>query len=160
MTENRKRVLVERTFEVPVPADQAWSALADVGAWPRWAPHISRAQVTPDGPVTATTSGRFRFRPAGRSRFAMTDFDPPRSWTWTGRAMGVTIDYVHRFEETSPTSTRLVWTVRGRGRKGLRARLFAAVYSRLIDRAWPRFVASVASSTDPDQTGPSTERRA
>jgi hypothetical protein len=73
----------------------------------------------------------------------MTAFDPPRSWTWTGRVMGVTIDYDHRFEVRSPSSTRLVWVVRGPQRIGLRARLFAAIYARLVDRAWPRFVASV-----------------
>lgn len=55
--------------------------------------------------------------------------------------MGVEIDYDHRFEPAGPDRTRLVWVVRTRERAGLRARLFAAVYARLIDRAWPRFVA-------------------
>jgi Polyketide cyclase / dehydrase and lipid transport len=140
-------VLVERTFEVPIPPHEAWSALADVAAWPTWAPHIVEARTTPPGPVSADTSGTFRFRPAGRSRFAMTQFDPPRSRTWSGRAMGVPIDYEHRFEPSSPASTRLVWQVRCRGRAGVRARLFARVYARLIDRAWPRFAASVAPPT-------------
>jgi hypothetical protein len=139
-------ILVERAFEVPVPAHDAWSALANVAAWPSWAPHIAAARTTPPGPVGADTSGTFRFRPAGRSRFTMTDFDPPRSWTWTGRVMGASIDYEHHFEPLSPEATRLVWRVRSRGRAGIRARLFAAIYGRLIDRAWPRFQASV---TDP-----------
>jgi Polyketide cyclase / dehydrase and lipid transport len=137
------RVLVERSFEVPIPVRDAWSALADVAAWPTWAPHIAAASTTPPGPVCAQTSGTFRFRPIGTSRFTMTGFDPPRSWTWTGRAMGVPIDYEHRFEPTSANLTRLVWRVRCRGRAGLRARLFATVYARLIDRAWPRFQASL-----------------
>lgn len=141
-------VLVERTFEVPLPIATAWSALADVAAWPSWAPHIAEAQVTPPGPVRATTEGTFRFRPVGRSRFTMTAFDPPRSWTWAGRAMGVTIDYQHRFEPVSPTTTRLVWVVRSRGRAGIRAWLFALVYARLINRAIPRFVASLSPHAD------------
>jgi hypothetical protein len=57
--------------------------------------------------------------------------------------MGVPIDYEHRLEPASPGSTLLVWRVHSRGRHGVRARLFAAVYARLIDRAWPRFRASV-----------------
>jgi carbon monoxide dehydrogenase subunit G len=142
-------VLVERSFEVPIPARDAWSALADVEAWPTWAPHIAAARTTPPGPVSAHTSGAFRFRPVGRSRFTMTEFDPPRSWTWSGRAMGALIDYEHRFEPAHADSTRLVWTVRCRGRAGVRAHLFAAVYARLIDRAWPRFKASV---TPPSQS--------
>jgi hypothetical protein len=135
--------LVERSFEVPLPAHDAWSALASVETWPTWAPHIAAAHTTPPGPVGPDTSGTFRFRPAGRSRFKMTEFDPPRSWTWSGRAMGVLIDYEHRFEPESPESTRLVWRVRCHGRAGVRARLFAAIYGRLIDRAWPRFRDSV-----------------
>jgi Polyketide cyclase / dehydrase and lipid transport len=137
-------VLVERSFEVPIPAHDAWSALADVDTWPTWAPHIAAVRTTPPGPIGADTSGTFRFRPVGRSRFTMTEFDRPRSWTWSGRAMGVLIDYEHRFEPTSANSTRLVWTVRCPGRAGMRARLFARVYTRLIDRAWPRFQSSVA----------------
>jgi Polyketide cyclase / dehydrase and lipid transport len=136
-------VLVERSFEVPIPAEDAWAALADVEGWPEWAPHIAAARTTPPGTVTAGTSGTFRFRPVGRSSFTMTEFDPPRSWTWSGRAMGVPIDYEHRFEPALPGSTRLVWSVRCRGRTGVRARLFAAVYACLIDRAWPRFKDSV-----------------
>ena len=138
-------LLVERSFELPVPAQDAWTALADVATWPTWARHVASISATPPGPVCAETSGRFRFRPVGRSRFKMTEFDAPRSWTWTGRAMGVLIDYEHRFEPVSAEKTRLVWVVCSRGRAGVRARLFAAIYSRLIDRAWPRFKASVSS---------------
>ena len=139
-------VLVERKFEVPASLSDAWSGLADVETWPSWAPHIAAARVTPPGPVGPETSGTFRFRPLGRSGFRMTEFDPPRSWTWTGRAMGVEIDYEHRFEPVSAATTGLQWVVRSRGRVGVRALLFAAVYARLIDRAWPRFVESVSGS--------------
>ena len=48
--------------------------------------------------------------------------------------MGALIDYEHRFEPAHADSTRLVWTVRCRGRAGVRAHLFSAVYARLIDR--------------------------
>lgn len=139
-------VLVERTFEVPVGAARAWSALADVPRWPEWAPHIAAVTITPAGPVTEATSGAFRFRPLGRARFRMTAFDPPRSWTWTGRVMGTTIHYDHRFAEAGPDRTRLTWVVRAE-RSSVRARIFAAVYGRLIDRAWPRFAASLTVRT-------------
>lgn len=64
--------------------------------------------------------------------------------------MGVTIAYEHTFEAVSPAVTRLVWRVCSRGRHGLRARLFAAVYGRLIDRAWPRFRASLSPASPTD----------
>jgi hypothetical protein len=134
--------LLQRTFEVPVSVADAWTALADVKRWPEWAPHIAAVRLTPEGPVTATTSGAFRFRPIGRARFWMTGFDPPRSWTWTGRVLGVRIDYDHAFGDLGPNRARLTWTVRCE-RPGLRARVFASVYGRLVDRAWPRFTASL-----------------
>ena len=99
-------VLVERTFEVDVPADRAWELLADVARWPEWAPHITSASVDPPGAVGPTSHGRFRFRPTGRGAFRMTAWDPPRSWTWTGRAMGVTIDYDHAFEPIDDRRSR------------------------------------------------------
>jgi Polyketide cyclase / dehydrase and lipid transport len=112
--------LLERTFDVPVSVAEAWAALADVKRWPDWAPHIAAARVTPDGPVTATTAGSFRFRPVGRARFRMIGFDPPRLWTWTGRVMGVPIDYEHASAELTANRARLAWTVRCE-RVGLRA---------------------------------------
>ena len=107
-------------------------ALADVEAWPTWA-HIAAARTTPPGPVSAHTSGTFRFRPVGRSRFTMTEFDPPRSWTWSGRAMA-------RSSTTStgsnpPTPTRRGWCGRCAAAAGLASEhTSSAVYARLIDR--------------------------
>ena len=138
-------VLVERAFEVPVSAGDAWAALADVPGWPAWAPHITRARLTPPGPLGPASAVAFHFRPAGGSRFSVTAYDPPCSWTWTGGLFGLTIDYDHRFEPVTPTRTRLVWVVRTREAPGVRARLFAAVYSRMIDRAWPRFAVQLAA---------------
>lgn len=140
-------VLVERSFDVRCSVDEAWRALADVTTWPDWAPHISRIRATPDGPLGAGSAGELRFRPVGRSRFEMTAFDPPRSWTWSGRALGVPIDYEHRFEPIDDELTRLRWVVRT-ARPGPRATVFAAVYRRLIDRAWPRFAESISHPGD------------
>jgi hypothetical protein len=71
------------------------------------------------------------------------------AWTWTGRVMGVTIDYEHRFEPDELTKTRMVWTVRNRrSRLGVRERLFAAIYGRLIARAWPNFVSWLSARTE------------
>lgn len=133
-------VLVRRSFEVPLGIEDAWRLLSDVERWPAWAPHIADVTIRPDGALGPESSGTFRFRPFGRSSFVMTRFEPPITWVWSGRALGTMIDYEHAFEAIAARSTRLVWTVRASGRAGVRARAFAAVYSRLIDRAWPRFV--------------------
>ncbi len=133
-------VLVERSFVVGAPLERTWTLLADVGRWPEWAPHIRTAHLD-DGVLGPGSEGRFTFRPAGSARFHMTSWRPPTSWTWHGRALGLPIDYHHRFEAVDDERTRLTWTVELAGaRAGLRAKAFARAYGRNLDRAWPSFV--------------------
>ena len=148
-TVTRDKVIVERSAEVRLPLDRAWARLADVERWPEWAPHIRRAALEPPGPAGPTTSGVFWFRPTTRARFRMTNWEPGVCWTWTGRATGVLIDYAHLFEAVSANVTRLRWTVSVR-RTGVRARIFATVYGRLVDRAMPGFVAWAEAADAPD----------
>jgi hypothetical protein len=132
--------LVERVFTVELPVDRAWQALADLDAWPAWAPHIRSVSLSPSSRLGPESRGRFRFRPVGAADFVMMEWDPPLAWTWSGRALGLPIRYVHAFERVGADRTQLRWRVElDGGRRGPRARLFAAVYARLIDRAWPRF---------------------
>jgi hypothetical protein len=139
-------VLVQRTFIVDVPPATAWRTLADIGRWPDWAPHIRAVEVTPPGPLGPTSRGRFRFAPGGSGAFAMQTWDPPTQWAWAGHALGVPLRYLHAFEPVEGGRTRLRWRVHVDGRRvGVRAGLFALAYARLIDRAWPRFRALVAT---------------
>lgn len=135
-----EQLLVERAFTVDLPAARAWQALADLEAWPAWAPHIRSVTLTPAGTLGPRSRGRLNFRPIGSAEFAMRTWQPPREWTWTGRALGLPIRYVHAFEAVDQGRTRLRWRVELDGsRPGVRARVFAWVYARLLDRAWPRF---------------------
>ena len=137
---NDDQLLVERTFTVELSAEDAWASLANVAAWPEWAPHIRSVELTPPERLGPDSRGRFRFRPVGAGGFVMHTWSPPREWTWTGRAVGLSIRYLHAFEPIDGGHTRLRWRVElDDGRPGLRSRLFAAVYARQIDRAWPRF---------------------
>lgn len=142
-------VLVERTFVVSVAPRQAWELLADVERWPEWAPHIRTARLD-RRPLGPRSKGRFTFRPLGSGGFEMIVWDPPHSWTWHGRVLGLAIDYHHRFEAAGEGRTQLTWTVTlpAAGR-ALRARVFASTYARNLDRAWPRFV----SWAEGQQTG-------
>lgn len=134
------RTLVERSFEVGVDRATAWSLLSKVERWPEWAPHIKRATLE-GGPLGSKSSGSFSFRPVGSGSFAMTAWEPPSRWTWSGKALGLPIEYHHAFEELAGNRSRLVWTVElATAKPGLRSALFARIYSRNIDRAWPKFV--------------------
>jgi hypothetical protein len=131
------KMMLQRAFVVNAPRSVAWEHLSMVEAWPSWAPHIRRVRLDPPGELTARSRGRFLLRGGLRSTFAITEFDPPTSWTWVGPFLWLTIRYDHRFEPMDEHHTRLVWTVAAEGRMGLLGRVFAAGYARNLDRAIP-----------------------
>jgi len=142
MTSPSERILVERVFDLPLPADTAWALLAQVERWPDWAPHIRRARLAGGGPLGPESEAELWFWPAGTGRVHMTTWEPFHLWTWRGRVVGLPIIYHHHFAALPGPTTRLRWVVElAEGRRGLRANAFARIYSRIIDRAWPRFVA-------------------
>src|ERR671910_3602721 len=137
-----EQILVERVFALGLPADTVWALLAQVERWPEWAPHMRRARLDGKAALGPDSEGEFRFRPVGSGNFQMTAWEPPHLWTWRGQAVGLQIMYHHHFEAVRGPATRLRWVVElAEGRRGLRANVFARVYGRIIDRAWPRFVA-------------------
>jgi hypothetical protein len=143
-----ERILVERVFDLALPADTVWALLAQVERWPEWAPHIRRARLDGKGTLGPESEGEFRFRPVGSGSFQMTAWEPPHLWTWRGRAVGLPIIYHHHFEALRGPTTRLRWVVElAEGRRGRRANAFARVYARIVDRAWPRFVAWAQQET-------------
>jgi hypothetical protein len=139
--------LLRREFTVDAPLGTTWQTFADVGAWPRWAPHLKHVDVSPPGLVGPDSEGTLHFQPAGQSRFRVTSYDEGMGWEWAGTALGLTIRYDHRLE-SDPAGTRLTWTVFEPGDdRSLRGRLFASFYARLVDRAIPRLQALMTSSS-------------
>jgi len=139
--------LLTREFEVPVSLPEAWRLLALVQEWPRWAGHIRRVDVTPAGGIGPDSSGCIRLRNGVKSTFRMEEFQPGKHWKWVGAFLWLTVHYDHQFEAVDPNHTRLTWIVdaEGLGAKVL-GRLFAAVYSKNLDKAIPAFVAYTRTS--------------
>jgi hypothetical protein len=138
--------LVRREFVVDAPSEEAWSRLAVVEQWPSWATHINRVSLTPPGPLTSSSAGRFHLAGGARSTFRMELFDPPDRWQWVGRFLTVRVHYDHRFEAIDERRTRLTWIVMadGPGAATL-GRLFGALYARTLDRAIPRLQSELRS---------------
>ena len=136
------REALRRRFIVDVALEEAWAQLADVRAWPTWAPHIRRVTVEPDAPLGPSSTGTLALAGGLRATFRMAAWDPPRRWAWVGRSGGLTIHYDHLFEPATSDSTTLTWVVAlsGRGSR-LALRPFAAIYGRNVDRAIPRLQA-------------------
>jgi hypothetical protein len=141
------RLALHRAFEVPVGVEAAWAHLARVTEWPTWAKHIRSVEQEPPGPLTAKTVGVIRLTNGIRSRFAMTELDPPRVWTWVGGFLWLEVRYVHAFDALGPQRTRIRFDVflGGFGTSTL-GRLFACIYGRNLDRAIPNLVAQMAGS--------------
>jgi len=130
---------VHRIFEVDAPLEEAWHRLAEVERWPEWAPHILSVSVSPPGELGSTSSGAFKIKRLGRNTFRMSAWEPLVRWEWVGGFPGVRISYDHRFEASSPATTRLEWLVELRGPLAPFIRgVFARVYGRNVDRAIPR----------------------
>jgi carbon monoxide dehydrogenase subunit G len=136
--------LLRRDFSVDAPIADAWRLLADVAAWPEWAPHIRRVEVSPPGAIGPASSGTLYFSPLGRSRFRVSSHAEGTSWEWVGSVLGLAIRYDHRFASEG-AGTRLTWTVAEDGDGSARGRLFASFYGRLVDRAIPRLQTRMAS---------------
>jgi polyketide cyclase/dehydrase/lipid transport protein len=140
-------MLVRRTLDVPVPPAAAWERLSRVEEWPSWARHLRSARLEPPGALGPRSRGVFLLRPGIPTRFAMTDWDPPRRWRWKGRFLWLHVGYDHRFEPLPGGGTRIVLEVDGAGfALGTLGRLFAAAYARNLDRALPRLALEMGSA--------------
>jgi len=137
------RVLL-RQFEVPVSVADAWRFLARVEEWPQWAAHIRRVDVTPPGDVGPGSSGTIRLRNGIKSTFRMQEFRVGKNWKWVGPFLWLTVHYDHQFDAVAPDRSRLTWIVDAEGLgASVLGRLFAAVYSRNLDKAVPALIAAI-----------------
>ena len=141
--------LLRRSFTVDRPLEDAWRHLARVEQWPSWAKHIQRVTMEPAGQLGPTSTGYIQLSNGIRSAFTITEFKSYRNWKWVGRFLWLTVSYDHRFEELSPTVTKLSWLVEASGvGVSMIGRLFAKVYCRNLDRAIPLLVAEMEANRD------------
>ncbi len=145
--------LIHREFTVDVPLQAAWDHLARIEDWPRWARHIRGVRLEPAGRLTANSVGVFKLKPALRSAFRMSEFNPHRNWKWVGRFLWLTVHYDHQFEPLGTKRTRLRWTVEATGLgSSVLGRLFARIYNRNLDRAIPLLIDEMRGTYGSPQT--------
>jgi hypothetical protein len=139
--------LLERRFTAAVPVEKAWAHLARVSAWPSWARHIRRIELTPPGPLTLQSQGVIRLTNGVRSTFRMTELNPGVNWRWAGPFLWLRVEYDHRFHAVDARRSEIEFVVDGTGAGvGALGRLFAAIYAMNLDRAIPRLVAELEGS--------------
>jgi hypothetical protein len=140
--------LIEREFTVELPSQRAWDYLARVEQWPSWARHIKRIELQPPGELGPQSKGVLRLTNGMKPAFRVTEFNPPRNWTWVGRFLWLTVIYDHQFEELDAGHTKLTFIVKGAG-FGARilGALFAKFYRGTLEKAIPLLVAEMNASS-------------
>jgi hypothetical protein len=139
--------LLRREFTVELPPEKAWQHLARVEQWPSWAKHIKRVEMQPPGELGLESTGRIHLSNGVKSGWTVTEFNPYRNWKWVGGFLWLTIYYDHRFEELTPTQTKLTWVIEARGfGVSVIGRLFAKIYSKSLDWAIPLLVHEMNAS--------------
>jgi uncharacterized membrane protein len=140
------KLSIQREFVVDVPAERAWDHLARVEAWPSWAKHIKRVTLEPPGEICPSTVGVFHLTNGAKARFVMTEFVPKSNWKWISNFLGLRVHYDHRFEPINEARTKMQFIIEandlGFG-KFVLGKLFAAIYSRNLDKAIPNLVAEI-----------------
>jgi uncharacterized membrane protein len=139
-------LLIQREFVVDAPLERAWDHLARIGTWPSWAKHIKTVTVEPPGELSPSTVAVFHLTNGIKTRFAVTEFVPKSHWKWISEFLGITIHYDHRFEAINHDRTKMHFIIEakdlGFGRF-LLGKLYAAIYSKNLDRAIPNLVAEI-----------------
>lgn len=72
-----------RTVWIDAPTQVIWETMIDVEEWPRWASYMNNLSKQDRGPLAV--GSRVRVVPKGMPGWVwtVTEYDPPRSYTWT-----------------------------------------------------------------------------
>lgn len=150
---------IRREFVVDAPLDRAWDHLARIEAWPSWAKHIKSVTVEPPGELSPSTVAIFHLGHGIKSRFAVTEFVPKSHWKWISKFLWLTVHYDHRFEPINHDRTKMQFIIEAKDLgfgKFLLGKLYAAIYSKNLDKAIPNLVAEINADQPQGDNSPTT----
>lgn len=103
------------TIRIAAPPDEVWRVTVDVEALPSTTTTLSRVERLDDAPLAVGSQVRIK-QPAQRSRvWTVTELDEPRRFSWTTRALGLSMTAVHELGPTEDgTSNTLALVLDGR----------------------------------------------
>jgi hypothetical protein len=100
---------------IEAPLDLVWSQLIDVEHWSRWTISVTSVQRRDHGPFTLGSSADVKQPRLPRMRWTVTDFQPPREFTWSVFSPGVTTHGIHALTPGPANTTTVTLTIRRTG---------------------------------------------
>jgi carbon monoxide dehydrogenase subunit G len=85
---------VERSTELPVPAEEAFAFVANLENLPRWQTGVTRAEQLTEGPMAVGSTARLERQMLGQrieADLKITELDPPRHMVFTTEAGGMKV---------------------------------------------------------------------
>jgi uncharacterized protein YndB with AHSA1/START domain len=100
--------ITSRTVWIAAPTQLVWDTAIDVEQWPRWASYMSK--LTKQDPGSFALGSRVRVDPKGMpgSVWTVTEYEPPRSYTWTTQlapGLGLVAGHVLESKDQGTTAT-------------------------------------------------------
>jgi uncharacterized protein YndB with AHSA1/START domain len=123
----------EASAVIKAPIDVVWDALIDVEGWPEWSKSMTSVQRLDDGPFGVGGKARIKQPAFPALVWEVDELEPPVSFTWSTRSVGVRTVAEHRLSNDGGAVT-LVLTIRQTGP-------LAGVVGRLTARRGRRYLA-------------------
>ena len=108
-------MLYQVSTSIEAPLDVVWSQLIDVEHWARWTTSITSVQRLDDRPFQLGSRAHVKQPKLPRMRWTVTDFQPPREFTWTVVSPGVTTYGIHALTPGPGATTTVTLTIRRTG---------------------------------------------
>src|SRR5271157_4948228 len=99
---------------VHAPAARVWELLVDVEGWPAWTESMREIKRLDDGPLVVGSRSRVT-QPKGRPMiWTVSELEPMRVFTWVTAQPGLSLEAVHRIDDTGDNvATTLEFVVTG-----------------------------------------------
>lgn len=120
----------EIAVEINAAPEAVWAVLADVERWPEWTASMARVQLLDGSTLAVGSRVRITQSKLPSLVWQVTEFDPPRSFSWTTTSVGVTALGTHRLTPNSAGGVTGTFGVRHSGLLAPLAGLFTAGLTR------------------------------
>lgn len=122
---------IEHVLPIAARVERVWALTIDVESWPRFTSTMTSIERLDDGPLRPGSTVRIK-QPAQRERiWTVAEIEPNRRFTWTTRAMGVSMTAGHQLTDSDGVTTNTVSVTLG----GSLSRIVGIVLARPMRRS-------------------------